>query len=437
MPNKKKKNKITIQTPKGLHDILPEDRLWWDKILKVFGDLKDIYSFDLIETPVLEYANLFEKALGKETDLMSKEMYSFKTKGGESLVLRPEGTIATARAYIQNNLSHKGQPQRLCYYEPMFRHENPQAGRYREHRQIGFEILGGANDPVYDAEVIQVIYRLLQELKLKNLVLKINSIGCRNCRPAYERKLKSYYSKYEKDLCYDCKKRLSTNPLRLLDCKNETCQPFKAGAPNILDKFCGTCSSHFKGVLEYLEELGVEYTLDNTLVRGLDYYDRTVFEIYTTTNANAEGKSEINKMSLAGGGRYDYLIEKIGGKPTPAIGGAIGVERVIEAMKAQEVIPEPKEPKKVFFIHIGEVAKKKSLKIIEELRKKKISVFEDLGRESLKAQLKLANKRGISLVLILGQKEVYEESIIIRNLKTSIQENIPLSRLTDSIKKYL
>lgn len=425
-----------IQTPKGLHDILAEGRVWWDKINKTFNEIKDVYSFDLIETPVLEYANLFEKAIGKETDLMSKEMYTFKTKGGEILVLRPEGTVVTARAYVQNNLSHKGQPQRLCYFEPMFRHENPQAGRYREHHQIGFEILGGANDSVYDAEVIQVIYRFLQELKLKNLVLKINSIGCRNCRPAYERKLKSYYAKYEKELCYDCKKRLSTNPLRLLDCKNETCQPFKAGAPNILDKFCGSCSSHFKGVLEYLEESGVEYTLDNTLVRGLDYYDRTVFEIYATADKE-EGKTEAVALSLAGGGRYDYLIEKIGGKPTPAVGGAIGVERVIEAMKAQGIVPELKEPKKVFFIRIGEVAKKKSLKIIEELRKKKIPVFEDLGRESLKSQLKLANKKGIPLVLILGQKEVYEESIIIRNLKTSIQENIPLSRLIDSIKKYL
>ncbi len=427
MAKKKSSRKIIIQSPKGMRDILAGDRSWWDKITKVFSELKDIYNFDLIETPVLEYAKLFETAMNKETDLISKEMYTFKTKGGDFLVLRPEGTVTTARAYIENNLSHKGQPQRLCYFEPMFRHENTQAGRYREFHQMGFEILGGANDSIYDAEVIQVIYRLLQELKIKNIVLKINSIGCRNCRPNYERRLKAYYSKYERELCADCKKRLETNPLRLLDCKNESCQPFKKNAPNILDKLCSSCSSHFKSVLEYLEELGIEYTLDSQLVRGLDYYDRTVFEIFS----GGEGA-----IALAGGGRYDYLAEKIGGKPTPAVGGAIGVERIVDAMKAQEIILEPKEIKKVFFIHIGEVAKKKSLKIIEELRKKKIAVAEDLGRESLKSQLKLANKKGIHLVLILGQKEVYEESIIIRNLKTSIQESIPLSKLTDSVKKY-
>ncbi len=410
-----------------MRDILAGDRPWWDKITKIFSELKDIYNFDLIETPVLEYAKLFETAMGKETDLISKEMYTFKTKGGDFLVLRPEGTVTTARTYVENNLSHKGQPQRLCYFEPMFRHENTQAGRYREFHQIGFEILGGANDSIYDAEVIQVVYRLLQELKIKDIVLKINSIGCRNCRPNYERRLKAYYSKYERELCADCKKRLDTNPLRLLDCKNESCQPFKTNAPNILDKLCSSCSSHFKSVLEYLEELGIEYTLDSQLVRGLDYYDRTVFEIFS----GGEGA-----VALAGGGRYDYLAEKIGGKSTPAVGGAIGVERVIDAMKAQGILPEPKETKKIFFIHIGEVAKKKSLKIIEDLRKKKIAVAEDLGRESLKSQLKLANKKGIPLVLILGQKEVYEESIIIRNLKTSIQESIPLSKLTDSIKKY-
>jgi histidyl-tRNA synthetase len=273
--------------------------------------------------------------------------------------------------------------------------------------------------------------RLLEELKIKNIHLKINSIGCRVCRPIYKRQLQNYYKLHLKQLCLDCNRRYESNPLRLLDCKNEKCQPFKEKAPNFFDKLCITCSTHLKTVLEYLDELSISYALDNQLVRGLDYYSRTVFEFYVDAG---EG---LNVGAVAGGGRYDYLIELLGGRPTPGVGGALGAERLIEVMRAQgEQIP-PRVPKKVFIIHVGEQAKKKSLNIIEELRRADISVTEALSRESLKAQLKMADREGANLALILGQKEIFEGSIIIRDLKNSLQENVPLERMIEEIRKHL
>lgn len=419
-----------FRTPRGMHDVLPWEAPWWERVLRVAWELADFYGFGQIQTPVLEFAKLYEKGTGETTDIVEKEMYVFKTKGGDVLALRPEFTPGVMRAYVEHGFSRLSQPQKLYSAGPVFRHESPQAGRFRQFSQLNFEIIGGTSDPVYDAQAILIAQRLLEELKIKNIVLGVNSIGCKICRPIYKRQLQNYYKNFEKKLCPDCVKRLKTNPLRLLDCKDERCQEFKAKAPNILDKLCANCSSHFRSVLEYLDEVAIPYSLDNQLVRGLDYYNRTVFEMAVDGSGSEFG-------ALVAGGRYDYLMEMLGGRPTPAVGFAAGVERLIQVMKTQEVKLPVKSGKKVFFVHVGDLAKKKSLRIIESLRKAGIPVSETLGRESLKAQLKTADKEGFELALILGQKEVFEDSIIVRDLRKSLQETVSLAKLVEEIKKRL
>ncbi len=425
--NKEKKEEI-LKTPKGMHDILPEEGRWWDKVRKATEKVTEFYGFQKIETPILEQAVLFSRTVGEDTDIVQKEMYTVKTKSGDTLALRPEGTASICRAYLEHSLSKAAPMQKFWYEGPMFRYENPQAGRLRQFHQIGLEVLGGVADPMYDAQVIIAMYRLLEDLRIKNITLRINSIGCKVCRPAYKRQLQAYYKNNLKKLCGDCNKRYKDNPLRLLDCKNEKCQPYKEDAPNFFDKLCSSCSTHLKSVLEYMDELGVPYILDNQLVRGLDYYSKTVFEFY------AEGE---NSWALGGGGRYDYLMEMLGGKATPAVGGAFGVERIVETMKSQGVSLPERTPKKVFIVHVGDLAKKKALKIIEELRHAGISVTEALSKDSLKAQLKAADKEGAAIALILGQKEIFEGNIIIRDLKNSLQESVPTERMVEEIKKRL
>ncbi|MBI3589456.1 MAG: histidine--tRNA ligase [Candidatus Liptonbacteria bacterium] len=411
-----------------MHDILPADQVWWERIDKTARELADFYNFQRIETPILEQVSLFERTVGGDTDIVQKEMYTLKTKGGDFLALRPEGTAPVMRAYLDHGLGSLGQPQKFFYQGPFFRHENPQAGRFRQFYQIGFEIIGGVNDPIYDAQVILIFDRLLKGLKIKNTILKVNSIGCKICRPNYKRQLANYYKRYEKDLCNNCLRRLKVNPLRLLDCKNQNCQPFKEKAPNLFDKICTSCGRHLRAVLEYLDELEIVYELDNTLVRGLDYYSQTVFEFYATDS---------NIGALPGGGRYDYLAEFLGSKATAAVGGATGVERLIEVMKTQEVKWPSRTPRKVFLVHVGDLAKKKSLKIVEELRSAGIPVGEALGKESVKAQLKQADKQGSVLAIIFGQKEIFEESVIIRDLRTGLQESVILSKMVFEIQKRL
>ena len=419
-----------FQAPKGMHDIVPVDQPYWDRIEGIVKDLARSYGFSRLEPPVLESADLYNRTAGEESDVVQKEIYSFKTKGGDFLALRPEYTAGMARAYLENGLSRMGQPQKLFYFGPLFRHDRPQLGRYRQFNQLGFETIAGQNDPIYDAEIIAIFSDLLRELKIKNYRLKLNSIGCRVCRPIYKKQLTTYYKNHEKDLCEDCVRRLKVNPLRLLDCKSEGCMKLKIKAPNFLDKLCSMCTQHFKSVLEYLEEVAIPYELDHHLVRGFDYYSRTVFEI------NAEGK-EAELGAVAGGGRYDYLMEMIGGHLTPAVGAAGGVERLIAVMKAREIAFPGKIAKKVFLAHAGDLAKKKAFGLLRELRSHGLSVGESLAKESLGAQLKVADKEGIGLALILGQKEIYEKSIIIRDLGTGLQEAITQEKMIDEIKKRL
>ncbi|MEK7187489.1 MAG: histidine--tRNA ligase [Patescibacteria group bacterium] len=415
-----------VQSPKGMHDHLPEEQPWRDRVRETGRELAQFYGFGRLETPTLEHVDLFLRGVGEETDLVGKEMYTLKTKGGDVLALRPEGPAPALRAYLEHGLSSKGQPQKLFYEASIFRHENPQAGRYREHTQTGFEIIGGLGDPLYDGEVIAIASHFLDDLKIKGWTLKINSMGCRTCRPTYRAQLQAYYKRHEKEICKDCERRLETNPLRLLDCKNEKCQPLKAQAPNILDKLCIICSRHFRGVFEYLEELSIPYMLDHTLVRGFDYYSRTVFEFYV------EG-SDVG--AVLSGGRYDYLSEMIGGRATPAVGFATGWERLTFAMKTQGVKLPERPAKKIFVVHVGELAKKKAFKLIDSLRNTNLQIIESLGKESLKAQLKIADREKAVFALILGQKEIYEESVIVRDLRTGSQETVRMDKIEEEIRR--
>lgn len=424
-----KKEKVSFQSPKGMHDILPDEQPWWDKIKKISQGIADFYNFSRIDTPILELAEIFEKSLGENTDIVEKQMFVLKTKGKDRLVLRPENTASIVRAYLQHNLNRLSLPAKFYYFGPMFRYEHPQAGRYRQFHQIGFEILGGEDDPVYDAQIVLVNCRLIEELKIKKIITQLNSIGCKNCRSNYRKKLQEYYRKFSGKICKDCQHRFNLNPLRLLDCKNPTCEIIKTEAPVILDYLCASCRNHFRSVLEYLDEINLPYTVTPHLVRGLDYYNRTVFEIITETSG----------VTLAGGGRYDYLGELLGGKKTKlmAVGGSLGVERLIETMKSQE-IPGILKPKvKIFLVQIGKPAKKKAFYLIEMLRQAGIKVIESLAKESLKSQMKLADKEKVDLALILGQREVFEDSIIIRDMKNSCQETVPLTKIVEEVKKRI
>ncbi|MBI5401208.1 histidine--tRNA ligase [Candidatus Wolfebacteria bacterium] len=420
------KKKFVFHSPKGMHDILPGDQPFWEKIRQLTKDIAESFNFLRIDTPMMEMAEIFERGIGEETEIVGKQMFFVKTKG-ERMVLRPEETAPVMRAYFEHGLSRLGHPAKLYYFAPMFRYEQPQAGRFRQFYQAGFEIIGGESDPIYDAETILVAHRFLQDAKIKNATIHINSIGCHKCRPAYVRKLESYFRKNQKKICKNCQGRLNVNPLRLLDCKDEDCQAIRSGAPVILDYLCENCKTHLKKVLEYLDELKLPYLIDSYLVRGLDYYNRTVFEIY------AEGFN----FALAGGGRYDYLAEMLKIGKATAMGASIGIERVIEVLKASGKTMPMKNPPRVFLIHIGEAAKKKSLVMIEEFRKNNIRVSESFGRESLKSQLRMADKEKTELALILGQKEVFEESIIIRDMKNSTQETVSLKKVMEEVKKRL
>ncbi len=423
----KKLKKEPIQNPKGMHDILPQDQDIWNRVRSACQEISEYYNFKKIETPILEYAELFDKTSGESSEIVTKQMFNVLTPGKDKLVLRPEGTPSIARSYIQHGLSQLGSPVKLYMEGPMFRYEQPQSGRFRSFHQFDLEVISSDDDSVYDAQIILIFLKILEQLKIKNASVSINSIGCKNCRPEYRKDLINFYKSKKNKICDDCKNRLETNPLRLLDCKEEICQDLKKSAPIIVDRLCYQCKTHFKNTLEYLDELKIPYNMDHTLVRGLDYYTKTVFEVF------AEGAT----FALGGGGRYDYLIESIGGKNTPAVGCAIGLERVIEIIKLQNIQYKPKHRNNVFLIAIGDAAKKKSLGLIEKLRESHVEIFESLGKDSFNSQMKSANKMASPLALIFGQKEAHEESVIIKDMKSGAQETIPIVKIADAIKKRL
>ncbi len=417
---------MEFQTPLGMHDLFEEDLFYYEKIKKVFQNLANFYGFSQIETPIFEKTDLFKKGTGMFTDIVEKEMYSFETKGGDSLTLRPEGTPPVIRAFLQHGFKSVPKPVKFWYFGPFFRHERPQAGRYRQFYQIGFEIIG-INHPVLDAQIVQIFYQGLKELGLENLICEVNSVGDQNCRPVYKRILENYFKKHQDRLCPDCKRRLTKNPLRILDCKEEQCRKIIEKAPQFFDYLCDSCKEHFKTFLEFLDEAEIPYDLNPYLVRGLDYYTKTVFEI----------KTEDSNNSLAGGGRYDNLIKFLGGDDTPATGGALGVERIKEIIQKKQKIKEFKKRPDIFLAQVGQISKRKSFKLLEDFRKAGIYVAEALYKDSLSAQLKIADKLLVKYVLILGQEEVNKNKIIIRDMKSGDQKIVSLEKIINEIKSKL
>ena len=422
--------KPKFQTPKGMHDIFGENWKYFDKIFEVVKSFAKFYNFERIETPVLEEAELFTKGIGLATDIVQKEMFLLKTKGGDYLALRPEGTAPVVRAYIQHGMQNLPQPVKLWYFSQFFRYEHPQAGRFRQFWQFGFEILG-KQAPALDAQIILIFYNILKELGFEALAIKINSIGDSFCRPYYKKTLISYLKHRSYALCPDCKRRLKENPLRILDCKEEKCRQIISEAPQILNHLCENCKNHLKTVLEFLDDLQLPYHLDPYLVRGLDYYTKTVFEISEETE---KGKAV---GALVGGGRYDNLAKILGGLEMPGVGGAGGVERIIELLKEKRIkIYKEKKPK-IFLAQIGDLAKRKALKIVEEFRKENLPIYESIEKDSLKSQMKLADKLGVKYVLILGHQEALNEEILLRDMETGKQKKIRLKNLIKEVKKYL
>jgi histidyl-tRNA synthetase len=439
--------KPKFQSPTGMHDILPSDQKYFQKIYGVSENIANFYEFQKIETPILEETELFSRGIGLATDIVGKQMFSLKTKGGDYLTLRPEGTAPVVRAYIEHGMFNLPQPVKLWYFGPNFRYEKPQAGRYRQFWQFGFEVFG-EESPVIDAQIIQIFYNILGELKLKNLIVEINSIGDSQCRPYYKKLLVSYFRSRELSLCADCRRRLRENPLRILDCKEEKCQRIISQAPQMIDHLCENCHSHFKDVLEFLDEIELPYRLNPYLVRGLDYYTKTVFEIYresedynppatSSHSLNGERVPDQAQGALTGGGRYDALVKLLGGKDTPAVGASTGIERIIAAMKTKTTRSLQEPLPKIYLAQLGTLAKRKSLRLLENFRAAKIQVSESFGRDSLKAQLARADKIGVKYTLILGQKEALEGIIIIRDMETGRQETIKTEKVVREMKKRL
>lgn len=419
-----------------MRDILPEDQKYFQKILDVAENVVDFYGFKKIDTPVLEETELFSKGTGLTTDIVQKQMYNLKTKGGDYLSLRPEFTPGVVRSYIEHGMKNLPQPIKFYSFGPLFRYEHSQAGRQRQFHQFNLEVIG-EGDPVIEVQIIQIFYNILSELKLKNLIIEINSIGDPQCRAYYKKVLTSFLRNRESLLCPDCRRRVRENPLRVLDCKEEKCQKIISQAPQIIDHLCEDCHRHFKGALEFLDEIELPYRLNPYLVRGLDYYTKTVFEIFIEEPQKTENNEIVSKSALVGGGRYDNLVKLLGGEDTKASGGSMGMERVVIAMKNREIkFPKPVESP-IFLAQIGTLAKRKGLKLLEDFRKAKVQVGESFGKDSLKSQLKIADKMEVKYTLLLGQREALEGSIIIRDMENGRQETVRIDKVVKEIQRRL
>ncbi len=409
-----------LLAPRGTTDILPKEQAYWRHVEQKAVNICHLYGYERIDSPIFEYTRLFARSIGEETDIVTKEMYTFEDRGGSKITLRPEGTAPVCRAYLEHGLHNLPQPVKLYYIASIFRYERPQAGRYRQHYQFGYEAIGD-DDPTIDAEVIDMAWKFFLSLNLRHLLLQLNSIGCKQCRPAYLSVLKDYYANYRENLCADCKIRLNRNPLRLLDCKKPPCQQVANSAPRSVDYLCPQCDTHFNRLKGYLKLLEIPFEVNNRLVRGLDYYTRTVFEV----QPQAGGA----QSTLAGGGRYDDLIEELGGKPTPAIGFAAGIERIILNLKKQDIPVPPLPRPQVFIAHIGDDARDEAIKLASQLRQAGIGTMVATGNKSLKAQLRQANNLGVRHAVIIGEEEVRSSTVSLRDMTTARQKTVPPGEL--------
>jgi len=412
-----------------MRDILPDEQPYWERVRRALSHAQQEYGFQRIDTPLVEFAHLFTRSVGTGTDIVDKEMYIFNTRGGDRVALRPEFTAGIARAFIQHGMSVLSKPVKLFSMGPVYRYDRPQEGRYREFYQANFDMFG-ESDPILDAQTIQLAYRVVQQLGLKNIEFQVNSIGTAESRKEYSKALVRFLESQKHKLCQNCRERLATNPMRVLDCKEDKCIQLTAQAPQSLDYLDQESREHFKRLLEYLDELDLPYAINTRLVRGLDYYTKTVFEIWS-------GDQEGKKYSLGGGGRYDGLIESLGGEATPAIGFGLGLDRVILEMKRTQVKPYELPKPRVFLAQLGDMAKKKSLRIFSDLEKSSILVAESFGRGSLKSQLRVANRLGVEITIIIGQKEALDETAIVKDMISGTQETVTQPKLVDAVKKIL
>ena len=416
---------MLTNAPRGTKDILPEQINGWLYVENEIRKICAAYGYEEIRTPTFEHTELFQRGIGEATDVVEKEMYTFTDRGNRSITLRPENTASAVRAYLQNKLYAAGNLVKLFYIGSMFRYDRPQAGRLREFHQFGVEALGEKN-PALDAEIILLAWNFLKNLGLDDLKLKINTVGCPECRPVYRQKLQHYFGEYHDELCNDCKSRLEKNPLRILDCKVDAGKDFMDEAPKIETCLCDDCREHFARVKELLTAADINFEVDERLVRGLDYYTKTAFEIqYTPLGAQS---------ALAGGGRYDGLIEEIGGSPTPGIGFAAGIERILIALEKQNLIPSAQKNLDAFIVTAGKVAEVCGFQLLNNLRQKNISATMDFAGRSMKAQMKQAAKSGAKFALIIGDDEVTNKTVTVKNLETSAQEIISLNEVA---KKFI
>jgi histidyl-tRNA synthetase len=422
---------MKYQAPRGTNDILPEETPRWRSVEETFRQIGALHGYAEIRTPIFEHTELFVRGVGQHTDIVSKEMYTFSTgqgDEGESLTLRPEGTAPVVRAYLEHSLGGKAPLHKVYYIAPIFRHERPQAGRYRQHHQCGVEAVG-SRDPALDVEVIGLGMRYLHAVGIHGEVLQLNSVGCPVCRPAYREAVRAAVRPVLDRLCGDCQRRYETNPLRIPDCKNEDWEKLGVTFPDPIDTLCEECATHFAQVQEGLTALGIPFHRNPRLVRGLDYYTKTAFEI---THSGLGAQS-----TLVGGGRYDGLVEELGGEPTPGIGFGSGLERVLLTMAALGVEPRAARLRPVFVATLGEAARMPGLQLLSRLRDAGIAADTDYLGRSLKAQLKQANRLDARFAVILGEDEVTAGVATLRDMETSSQEPVPLTELIPRLHSAL
>ena len=419
---------MLTRAPKGTKDILPSESYSWQYVEEKIRQIARLYGYREIRTPIFEHTDLFVRSVGDTTDIVQKEMFTFEDKGKRSITLKPEGTAGVVRAYIEHSLYAEPQPIKVYYITPCFRHERPQAGRQRQFNQFGVEVFGG-KEASLDAEIISLAVKLFDSLAIKGLKVNLNSIGCPDCRGPYHEKIKEYLGDNINSLCKSCSDRYEKNPLRILDCKEEGCKALIAGIPLILDNLCDECKDHFDQVKAFLDAKGIDYQINPLIVRGLDYYTKTVFEIISDSLGA--------QSTVCGGGRYDGLVEECGGPKTPGIGFAIGLERLMMILEAQKAIDIIEEPMDIYIATIGDVARLKASDLISVLRKKGISADMDHVGRSIKAQFKYAGKQGYKFVCTIGENELTTGDLRIKNMKEGKEDSIRIESLLDYLIKQL
>lgn len=418
---------MNIQAPKGTKDVVPQESGKWQYLESVIRGVAAKYGINEVRTPVIEHTELFARGVGDTTDIVQKEMYTFPDKGGRSITLKPEGTAGVVRMYIENKLFNEAQPTKMYYlYNPIFRYERPQAGRLREHHQFGIEVFGSPEASV-DAECISVAVEVLEKIGLKNLEVKLNSIGCPECRPKYNAALKAYLEAHKDSLCSTCVERLERNPLRILDCKNEECKEICRNAPHVLDWLCDDCAGHFEKLKKYLDIIGIKYSVDPMIVRGLDYYTKTVFEIVS---------SDIGSQSaVGGGGRYDLLVGQLGGTPTPAVGFGMGMERVLLVAQNQGVKFPEHSPFDLYVVSAGEKAYDAAYKLTSDIRGYGMKADCDHMGRSVKAQFKYAGKLNVRYVATIGDEELETNTVRLKEMASGIEETVNINDVKTRIRE--